>query len=457
VVREITTYDPRGKKVDSVAYPIDEPSLPGKEEYKHDAKGNIVEMQLRSRDGKLLSKELYKYEMDEVGNWKKMTTSLAIFQDGKVTDEPVEVTYRGLRYFYNQEIAKIAASAPANKPVSKPALSTETARPEATEPTGTAVRSSEPPPLAKNEPKFTNTPATSTADQESAINKGVNQAVLEAQPVPVSQKLSASNPSVRDTEPPQPSPPVVPLEEKPKTYNDVVAGVPVGNAQPVERKSAPPPVSDSGTLYRLGVAHLEAGKPEDAVVSLRDAVHKDPENALAYLKLGEAYSSLRQYKEAVAVYRMAIEIRPDLVSALAYYQLGLAYIGIDKPSDAVASFKQALYITRAEAENSDGKTITVPSAEQLYYSLGLVYHRVGKYREAIQELKKVIELNPRLAQAHYGLAVCYLALGDRKSAEKTQKVLATLDPALAQKIAEALSNSRITPPGVTDGMLGTKR
>src|SRR5436189_5131136 len=59
VLREVTIYDPKGKKLDSVAYPVQGTTLPGKEEYQYDAKGNIIEMTLRAADGSILSKEKY--------------------------------------------------------------------------------------------------------------------------------------------------------------------------------------------------------------------------------------------------------------------------------------------------------------------------------------------------------------------------------------------------------------
>jgi hypothetical protein len=76
---EVSTYDAMGRKIDSVAYPIEGATAPGKEEYKYDDKGNIIETTLRGNDGSVLSKEKYTYEFDEFGNWKKMTTAVAIY------------------------------------------------------------------------------------------------------------------------------------------------------------------------------------------------------------------------------------------------------------------------------------------------------------------------------------------------------------------------------------------
>src|SRR2546425_11912649 len=94
VLREISTYDPKGRKIDSVAYSVEGTTLPGKEQYQYDDKGNIIEMVLRADDGSILSKEKYDYEFDEFGNWKKMTSSVGVYESGKLSYEPVELTYR---------------------------------------------------------------------------------------------------------------------------------------------------------------------------------------------------------------------------------------------------------------------------------------------------------------------------------------------------------------------------
>ena len=54
-VIEVSTYDATGRKIDSVAYPVEGATAPGKEEYKYDDKGNIIEMTLRGNDGSFLS------------------------------------------------------------------------------------------------------------------------------------------------------------------------------------------------------------------------------------------------------------------------------------------------------------------------------------------------------------------------------------------------------------------
>lgn len=105
VVLETATYDMKGVKVDNAYFLSASGSLTGKEVYKYDDKGNIVEMTLFNTDGSVLSKEVYKYEFDAVGNWTKMTTSVALIENGQMHFEPTEVTYRMIAYYMEDTIA----------------------------------------------------------------------------------------------------------------------------------------------------------------------------------------------------------------------------------------------------------------------------------------------------------------------------------------------------------------
>ena len=109
-ILEVTTYNLKGERVDNTSYLVAGPS--GTEEYKHDDNGNIVEMTQRTADGSIINREVYSYEKDGVGNWIKMTTSLVLFEEGKLRYEPVEATYRTIAYFYDETVAKLLGAKP---------------------------------------------------------------------------------------------------------------------------------------------------------------------------------------------------------------------------------------------------------------------------------------------------------------------------------------------------------
>ena len=99
VLLETAEYDVKGGKTQNQYFPIAGNTLTGREVYKYDDRGNISEMTLLNSDGSLLSKEVYKYEFDSIGNWVKMTTSVAVVGNGKIEFEPTEVTYRSIFYY----------------------------------------------------------------------------------------------------------------------------------------------------------------------------------------------------------------------------------------------------------------------------------------------------------------------------------------------------------------------
>lgn len=122
-VIEIVAYDVKGTKIENQYFPIAGSTLTGKEVYKYDDKGNISEMTLLNADGSLLGKETYKYEFDFVGNWSKMTTSVAVIEGGKMSFEPTEVTYRSIMYYLDENMMKMA------QPVAAPSsVATNSAR-----------------------------------------------------------------------------------------------------------------------------------------------------------------------------------------------------------------------------------------------------------------------------------------------------------------------------------------
>ena len=116
-VLESVAYDIKGSKTENAYFPVPGAALTGKEVYKYDEKGNIVEMTLLNADGSLLSKEVYGYEFDQFGNWTKMTTSVAVVEGGKLSYEPTEVTYRMISYYLDEatlaRMSQPAAAQPA--------------------------------------------------------------------------------------------------------------------------------------------------------------------------------------------------------------------------------------------------------------------------------------------------------------------------------------------------------
>ena len=507
-LRAIVTYDMQGRKLDTVAYPVENATPTGKEQYGYDDKGNIIEMVLRADDGSILSKETYQYEFDEFGNWKKKTASVAVYENGKLGFEPIEITYRTITYYYSQAIEKIAAAsksdtettsnAPSSSPqtakdqnTSAPISSVESTTPRNSEgnaaikPTETPGSSeSQPAPIRKVETKAVTEEVLRSAaislpepEYPSGVELTGRRSRVEVQMI-IDEKgdviaaksvsgeavfYSAAeaaalkahfSPTILSPDPARVfgvisynfTPPQlrVPVAQ---AESDEVSG---RTPDPIKKPGSAPADSagDANSFYQRGLAFLRSGRTTDAVEALRRAVYLNPQDALAYAKLGLAYSALAKHQEAIAAFKIAIDIKPDILDAEANYRLGEAYTAIGKHSDALKAFKQSLHVARPEAiDPGSTQAKRFPTVVDLHFGLGLAYYNTGNYNESIKELKLAILLSPDLAEAHYGIALAYIARGDRASAQQEEKILRRLNTALADNIAAVLPS--VLPPGTT--------
>ncbi len=180
VVLETAEYDLKGSKTQNQYFPIAGSTLTGREVYKYDDKGNISEMTLVNADGSLVSKEVYKYESDSLGNWVKMTTSVAVVENGKIAFEPTEVTYRTIFYYLDATMAKMVE--PAGN--SAPSVKNEDARPQV-KPTVETSKEVKP-----------------AANSGTSANHAEGEKVAAAVPLPTSSldklKLSGAQPAPTD-------------------------------------------------------------------------------------------------------------------------------------------------------------------------------------------------------------------------------------------------------------------
>jgi len=175
VVLETATYDMKGAKIDTAYFLGAGGSLTGKEVYKYDDRGNIVEMTLFNTDGSVVSKEKYDYEFDGMGNWTKMTTSVAVIENGQMSFEPTEVTYRIIGYYLEDATAKKLQTA---------SLSNNTNATAVVTPAGMTADNKPPAPVpAKVEPSAPPTKPTAAPVNSNAAVSTPKPAAANSNPV----------------------------------------------------------------------------------------------------------------------------------------------------------------------------------------------------------------------------------------------------------------------------------
>ena len=187
-----------------------------------------------------------------------------------------------------------------------------------------------------------------------------------------------------------------------------------------------------GALDALGIAHIEVGQLNEAVVNLSAALSKHPndpdlqyylghasgllsknsidtllamhpDSARAHQALAENYFVLRQMPQAEKEYLEALRLRPDLPDL--HLELGQVYANSAQWPKAESEF-------RAEAKLR-------PGSAEAAYRLGTALLQEGKSHDALVELKRANELKPEMPETLYSLGKAALLDGDGSTAEQS--------------------------------------
>ncbi len=106
----------------------------------------------------------------------------------------------------------------------------------------------------------------------------------------------------------------------------------------------------------LGAILNDAGKPEEAISVLKNAIRLNPIPPGWYLgRLGDAYRLTRQYEKAVHKYKEAIQLQPD--DMISHLNLALCYVNLGREADAHAEAKEVLRINPKFSAESYAKHI----------------------------------------------------------------------------------------------------
>lgn len=167
---------------------------------------------------------------------------------------------------------------------------------------------------------------------------------------------------------------------------------------------------------------VQAGRGPEALQRARAFISASPDDPNRYFTLGLAQSE-QDLEEAIKTFRRVLERAPR--HALARYNLALALQRADRLPDAIAELDRAIEIEpRPEA----------------YYTLGVIYWHQGNLDRAIAALTDAVAAQPAYASAHYTLGA---VLKDRKD---WSKAAASLRRAIA--LRPDLPGAYVTLAGV---------
>jgi tetratricopeptide (TPR) repeat protein len=148
--------------------------------------------------------------------------------------------------------------------------------------------------------------------------------------------------------------------------------------------------------FDAGKAAFTAKDYPESIKQFKLAAEKNPSQDVIWANLGRAYDANKDYEDAIASYQKAIALKP--VESNYFLNLSLAQIGAGKIDDSKGSIEKAAALNPA-------------NAGQAYYNLGAVLINRNKGAEAVDPLKKAIELDPKYGPAYFQLGLTLTGLG----------------------------------------------
>ena len=181
-------------------------------------------------------------------------------------------------------------------------------------------------------------------------------------------------------------------------------------------------ISAQGTKPDAAKAALRAearsakGDASGAQKALEEATALDASLAAAHLLLASEYEAQQAYDKAVERYTIVVTLKPDNAIALNNLAYALA-VRKGQPAQAIGYAERAM-------------TLTGGRVPEISDTLAWIQHLVGRDREAVPILERVVKAAPAGAEYRLHLAVLYAAIGRLEDAATELKEAVRLQPGL---------------------------
>lgn len=152
----------------------------------------------------------------------------------------------------------------------------------------------------------------------------------------------------------------------------------------------------------LGLAHAAAGRRDEAIRRLEEAVRLRPDHPIARSALGEQLGLAGRRDEAIRELEEAVRLDGRRAEARAALALQLALAG--RIGESLPHFQEAARRRPGDAG--------------LLYNWGTALAAAGRYAEAAERFRDVLRLDPRHARARQNLGAALARLGEGEAGER---------------------------------------
>ena len=164
--------------------------------------------------------------------------------------------------------------------------------------------------------------------------------------------------------------------------------------------------------FRDGLSFLSKDDCEKALPYFEKAVESDSNYAEAWAQTGFCREKLGRHGDAIEASRKAVNLRP---SAESYFNLGLAHYYLKQYREAAENYRNAIKLDPFNAADA-------------HYAIGLVYRDWGRTDDEIQAYKQAIKLKPDYVSAYERLGARYLRSKKYPEAIEVYKQITSLKP-----------------------------
>jgi tetratricopeptide (TPR) repeat protein len=214
-------------------------------------------------------------------------------------------------------------------------------------------------------------------------------------------------------------------------------------------------------MNNLGVKYAQENRSDDALKAFHQAVEIDPKIAAVYLNLSVAYDRMNRLDDALAAAGQAVELEPKNANAMT--QLCELRLSAKKTREAIACYdtlrnisgmnETALYgygLALMELKDFDKALPAFEESARLapyfvpaHCSIGLIYYRTKKYKEAAAAFRRGLEIDPDNPTLRYNLAMAELGNRNKPAAVSQYGFLKESNPDLAAQLYRALFADKV--------------
>lgn len=191
--------------------------------------------------------------------------------------------------------------------------------------------------------------------------------------------------------------------------------------------------ADPDALHFFGVLHHNQGHSAEGAAFIRRSLKAAPNNAHAWMNLGNILLEQDQSQEAKAAYERAAALAPALADA--WYNLGICLRKMDDAAAAISALDRAIALRGTHASS--------------HYQRGIAQRDAGHLDEAENDFRRALALKPDFVEVFESLGMLLYRQDRVADAAKVYQAWARTDPSnsIAAHLAAASSGERIPERG----------